>query len=189
MPQGKASMSEARERLLLSDSDIRRKTERIAAQILEAHPGRAPALVGIHTRGAILCQRVHEILKARGCDAPMGTLDIALYRDDLDNLGTIPSIRGSDVPFHVEGAHIVLFDDVLFTGRTIRAALDELVDYGRPARIQLAVLIDRGHRELPIAPDYLGESIVTKRGDHVRVCFNETDGRDGVFLTATEESA
>jgi pyrimidine operon attenuation protein/uracil phosphoribosyltransferase len=83
----------------------------------------------------------------------------------------------------------VLFDDVLFTGRTIRAALDELVDYGRPARIQLAVLIDRGHRELPIAPDYLGESIVTKRGDHVRVCFNETDGRDGVFLTSMEESA
>jgi pyrimidine operon attenuation protein/uracil phosphoribosyltransferase len=88
----------------------------------------------------------------------------------------------------VEGAHIVLFDDVLFTGRTIRAALDELVDYGRPARIQLAVLIDRGHRELPIAPDYLGESIVTARGDHVRVCFEETDGRDGVFLAGEERA-
>ena len=179
-------MSDPREKMLLADADIRQRIERIAAQILEAHSGKTPALVGIHTRGAVLCQRVHEILKARGCDAPMGTLDIALYRDDLDNLGTIPSIRGSDIPFHVHGAHIVLFDDVLFTGRTIRAALDELVDYGRPARIQLAVLVDRGHRELPIAPDYLGETIATERGDHVRVCFRETDGRDGVFLTAQE---
>ena len=180
------AMSDALEKQLLTADDVRRKTERIAVQILEAHPGKVPALVGIHTRGAILCRRVHEILKARGCDAPTGAIDIALYRDDLDNLGTIPSIRGSDLPFQVEGAHIVLFDDVLFTGRTIRAALDELVDYGRPARIQLAVLVDRGHRELPIAPDYLGESIVTARGDHVRVCFEETDGRDGVFLTGED---
>ena len=182
------AMSDAREKQLLTADDVRRKTERIAAQILEAHPGKVPALVGIHTRGAILCRRVHEILKARGYDAPTGAIDIALYRDDLDNLGTIPSIRGSDLPFQVEGAHIVLFDDVLFTGRTIRAALDELVDYGRPARIQLAVLIDRGHRELPIAPDYLGESIVTARGDHVRVCFEETDERDGVFLAGEERA-
>lgn len=180
-------MSDAREKELLTADDVRRKTERIAAQILEAHPGQVPALVGIHTRGAVLCRRVHEILEARGCDAPTGAIDIALYRDDLGNLGTIPSIRGSDLPFQVEGAHIVLFDDVLFTGRTIRAALDELVDYGRPARIQLAVLVDRGHRELPIAPDYLGESIATARGDHVRVCFAETDGRDGVFLAGEEE--
>lgn len=182
------AMSNAREKQLLTADDVHRKTERIAAQILEAHPGKVPALVGIHTRGAILCRRVHKILKVRGYDAPTGAIDIALYRDDLDNLGTIPSIRGSDLPFQVEGAHIVLFDDVLFTGRTIRAALDELVDYGRPARIQLAVLVDRGHRELPIAPDYLGESIVTARGDHVRVCFEETDGRDGVFLAAEDRT-
>lgn len=176
-------MSDARETQLLAAADIRHKIERIAAQIIEAHPGHPLALVGIHTRGAVLCRRVHEILRARGRDAAFGTLDIALYRDDLDNLGTIPSIRGSDLPFPMEGAHIVLFDDVLFTGRTIRAALAELVDYGRPARIELAVLIDRGHRELPIAPDYLGQSIPTERADHVRVCFEETDKREGVFLT------
>jgi pyrimidine operon attenuation protein/uracil phosphoribosyltransferase len=176
-------MSDARETQLLAPPDIRHKTERIAAQIIEAHPDHPLALVGIHTRGAVLCRRVHEILRARGRETAFGTLDIALYRDDLDNLGTIPSIRGSDLPFRVEGAHIVLFDDVLFTGRTIRAALDELVDYGRPARIELAVLIDRGHRELPIAPDYLGQAISTARQDHVRVCFEETDGHEGVFLT------
>ena len=176
-------MSEAGETSLLAAPDIRHKIERIAAQIVEAHPDHPLALVGIHTRGAVLCRRVYDILRARGRDTAFGTLDIALYRDDLDNLGTIPSIRGSDLPFPVEGAHIILFDDVLFTGRTIRAALDELVDYGRPARIELAVLVDRGHRELPIAPDYLGQSISTARHDHVRVCFTETDGREGVFLT------
>ena len=176
-------MSEPREKSLLAAADIRHKIERIAAQIIEAHPDDPLALVGIHTRGAILCRRVHTILQNRGRATALGALDIALYRDDLDNLGTIPSIRGSDLPFAVEGAHIILFDDVLFTGRTIRAALDEIVDYGRPARIELAVLVDRGHRELPIAPDYLGQTIPTARHDHVRVCFQETDGREGVFLT------
>ena len=179
-------MSDAREKILLAAPDIRHKIERIAAQIIEAHPDHPLALVGIHTRGAILCRRVHAILQSRQREVALGTLDIALYRDDLDNLGTIPSIRGSDLPFPVEGAHIILFDDVLFTGRTIRAALAELVDYGRPARIELAVLVDRGHRELPIAPDYLGQSIPTARRDHVRVCFTETDGREGVFLVPAQ---
>lgn len=173
--------------LLLSAPEISRKIERIAAQIIETHPGHPLALVGIHTRGAVLCRRVHALLSARGHQTSLGTLDIALYRDDLDNLGTIPTIRGSDLPFPVEGAHIVLFDDVLFTGRTIRAALAELVDYGRPARIELAVLVDRGHRELPIAPDYLGQSISTDRHDRVRVRFTETDGEDGVFLVRHRE--
>lgn len=168
--------------LVLAAPEIRRKIERIAAQILEAHPAHPLALVGIHTRGAVLCRRVHDLLRERGRETSLGALDIALYRDDLDNLGTIPSIRGTDLPFAVEGAHIILFDDVLFTGRTIRAALAELVDYGRPARIELAVLVDRGHRELPIAPDYLGQSIPTDRRDRVRVRFTETDGEDGVFL-------
>ncbi len=176
-------MSEVGEKSLLTAADIRHKIERIAAQIIEAHPDDPLALVGIHTRGAVLCRRVHRLLAQRGRATALGTLDIALYRDDLDNLGTIPSIRGSDLPFPVEGARIILFDDVLFTGRTIRAALDELVDYGRPARIELAVLVDRGHRELPITPDYLGQAITTARHDHVRVCFEETDAREGVFLT------
>lgn len=174
---------QSRNQLLLAAPEIGQKIERLAAQISAAHPADPLALVGIHTRGAVLGRRVHDLLAARGQPTFFGTLDIALYRDDLDNLGTIPSIRGSDLPFPVEGAHIVLFDDVLFTGRTIRAALAELVDYGRPARIELAVLIDRGHRELPIAPDYLGQSIPTDRDDRVRVCFVETDGQDGVFLT------
>jgi len=173
--------------LLLADADIRHKTERIAAQIIEAHPRDHLALVGIHTRGVTLCRRVHEILRSRGRETAIGSLDIALYRDDLDNLGTIPSICGSDLPFAVEGAHIVLFDDVLFTGRTIRAALAELVDYGRPARIELAALVDRGHRELPITPDYLGQYIATDRRDRVRVCFAENDGEDGVYLVRHRE--
>lgn len=176
----------SREELLLSAPDIRHKIDRISAQIIEAHPDRHLALVGIHTRGAVLGRRVHDMLRSRGRETTFGTLDIALYRDDLDNLGTIPSIRGSDLPFQIGGAHIVLFDDVLFTGRTIRAALAELVDYGRPARIELAVLVDRGHRELPIAADYLGQTIPTDRRDHVRVCFNETDNREGVFLLRGE---
>ncbi len=173
---------------LLSASDITNKVERMTAQIYEAHPDVPLACVGIHTRGAVLSQRVHALLTSKRDKVDHGTLDIALYRDDLDNLGTIPMIKGSEIPFQVEGAHIVLFDDVLFTGRTIRAALDELMDYGRPAKIELAVLIDRGHRELPIAPDYLGQRIETTRDAHIRVCFQEIDGRDGVFLREGEST-
>lgn len=172
------------EQCVLDEAAIAHKIRRIAAEIDERHPTGPLAFVGIHTRGVVLAQRVAAALAARQADLVAGTLDIALYRDDLDNLGTIPTIRGSDIPFAVEGAVIVLFDDVLFTGRTIRAALDELVDYGRPARIELAVLIDRGHRELPIAADYLGEALQTGRQDHVAVCFEETDGRNGVFIAA-----
>lgn len=167
---------------VLSRADIAHKIQRIAFEILEAHPDRPLAFVGIHTRGVVLAKRVYDCLSAHRSDIVQGTLDIALYRDDIDNLGTIPSIRGSDLPFPVEGAHIILFDDVLFTGRTIRAALDELIDYGRPAKIELAVLVDRGNRELPICPDYLGHRMNTSRAEHVLVCFDETDGAEGVYL-------
>ena len=168
--------------LLLAAPEIRRKIERIAAQILEAHPAHPLALVGIHTRGAVLCRRVHDLLRARGHQTSLGALDIALYRDDIDNLGTIPSIRGTDLPFAVEGAHIVLFDDVLFTGRTIRAALDAITDFGRPRSVQLAVIVDRGHRELPIRPDYVGKNLPTSLSQSVQVHLLEIDGRDEVEL-------
>ncbi len=167
---------------VLSKADIAHKIQRIAFEILEAHPHDPLAFVGIHTRGVVLAQRVYDCLTPHRGDIVQGTLDIALYRDDLDNLGTIPSIRGSDLPFPVEGAHIILFDDVLFTGRTIRAALDELIDYGRPAKIELAVLVDRGNRELPIGPDYIGHRMNTSRGEHVRVLFDDIDGAEGVYL-------
>ena len=175
-------------KLLLSAEDVGNKLRRIAFEILEKHPKHPLAFVGIHTRGVTVANRVYELISKHRGDIARGTLDISLYRDDLDNLGTIPSIKHSDLPFSVEGAHIVLFDDVLFTGRTIRAAIDDLIDYGRPARIELAVLIDRGNRELPIAADYTGQAFHTAPTDHIKVLFQETDGEDGVYqLIGREE--
>ncbi len=171
---------------VLSRKDIDNKIRRISSEIIEKHSDRPVAFVGIHTRGVILAQRVFDRVSRHRTDISQGTLDIALYRDDLDNLGTIPSIRGSDLPFSVEGSHIILFDDVLFTGRTIRAALDELMDYGRPARIELAVLVDRGNREVPICPDYLGHGMNTSKAEHVLVCFDEIDGKEGVYTVIGE---
>lgn len=167
-------------RTVLTEEDIHNKVRRIAFEILEAHPGRSLALVGIHTRGVVLAHRVEAILKEHVPSLDFGTIDIGLYRDDLDNLGLIPSIQGSDIPFNIEGATIILFDDVLFTGRTTRAALNVLMDYGRPRLIQFAVLIDRGNRELPIQADYVGETLQTSKGEHVRVRLKETDGDEGV---------
>ena len=173
---------------LLTASDISDVVRSIASSIQEQHSSKRLAIVGIHTRGVVLAQRLFALLNP-SCDGlEQGTLDISLYRDDLDNLGTIPSIQGSDFPFDVEGAHILLCDDVLFTGRTIRCALDEIMDYGRPAKVELAVLIDRGQRELPIQPDYTGRIIETTRDDHIQVCFKETDQEEGVFKLIKGES-
>ncbi len=166
---------------VLSAGDIDHKVRRIASEVLEKHAGHPLAFVGIHTRGVILADRVHALLRGDHPDITRGTLDISLYRDDLDNLGSIPAIQGSDIPFTVEGATIILFDDVLFTGRTIRAAIDELIDYGRPARIELAVLIDRGNRELPIRADYTGHKLRTSKDEYISVRFEETDGENGIF--------
>ena len=174
-------------RQILSEQDIANKIRRLAFEILEKHSQQPLAFVGIHTRGVVLCQRVFDLLAEHHNDIRMGTLDIALYRDDLDNLGSIAAIKGSDIPFSVEGAHIILFDDVLFTGRTIRAAIDELIDYGRPARIELAVLVDRGNRELPIAADYCGLHMQTSRDEYVGVKFKESDdGEEGVYQFIAE---
>jgi pyrimidine operon attenuation protein/uracil phosphoribosyltransferase len=161
---------------------------RIAREILERNVQALAAgnlaLVGIKRRGVPLAQRLaREIKSAAGQDALLGELDITLYRDDLQLVAAAPIVRGSKIEFDLKGKVVVLVDDVLFTGRTIRAAISELLDFGRCQAIQLAALIDRGHRELPIAADYVGKVIQTDPGDLVDIKVKEEDGEDGVFLT------
>jgi pyrimidine operon attenuation protein / uracil phosphoribosyltransferase len=140
-------------------------------------------LVGVRTRGVPLAQRLaRSIGKACGAAPPVGALDISLYRDDFTTVAPQPITKGTEIPFTIDGRTVVLVDDVLFTGRTVRCALDELVDFGRPSRIELAVLVDRGHRELPIRADYVGRTMATKREEMVQVLLREEDGRDGVVL-------
>ncbi|MFT4640429.1 MAG: pyrimidine operon attenuation protein/uracil phosphoribosyltransferase [Verrucomicrobiales bacterium] len=169
--------------VLLQPVDIANKTRRLALQILERHPHDELKFVGIHTRGVIVGERVRELLREDLGEIPFGTLDISLYRDDLDNMGAMPNLKGTDIPFSIDDSHIILFDDVLFTGRTIKAAIDALTDYGRPKSIELAVLIDRGNRELPIAPNYVGLEVSTTKQDYVRVRLRETDDEEGIYLT------
>ncbi|MEM6910791.1 MAG: bifunctional pyr operon transcriptional regulator/uracil phosphoribosyltransferase PyrR [Verrucomicrobiota bacterium] len=174
------SLEQIQPESLLSGSEIDTKLQRVAWEILE-QPGEAPlALVGIHTRGVTIAERLRSALEAAGATVARGSIDISLYRDDLDNLGTSPQLRSSDFFFPVDGANVLLCDDVLFTGRTIRAAIDALMEYGRPARVRLAVLIDRGNRELPIAADFVGETVETARDEHIRVQLKEVDGVDSV---------
>lgn len=159
--------------VILDGPGVSRAMTRIAHEILECNKGVANlALVGIRSGGdrlaAELCQRIEQI---EGTSIPYGTIDIAMYRDDLASRGTV-EVGRTDVPFSLDGKNIVLVDDVLFTGRTIRAALDALIDLGRPRTIQLAVLIDRGHRELPIRPDYVGRNVPTSREEKIDVIFN-----------------
>ena len=167
---------------LLTPEDIDAVTTRLADEIYAAHGTDQVCLVGIYTRGAIFAERVYAKLKNRQPEAKLGALDISLYRDDLDTLRKIPHIRTSDIPDPVDGTTIILFDDVLFTGRTIRAAMEVLTDYGRPDRIELATLIDRGNRELPIQPNYVGHVHETQPGDKVRVRFLDGDEEEGVFF-------
>ena len=158
---------------------------RLALQVLEHHRDRAPAFVGIHTRGVTLAERIRKILAKEepGFEIPLGTIDVSFYRDDLDHRITNPEVQGSDIPFSVDGVDVIIFDDVLFTGRTIRSAIEGIMSFGRPKSIELAVLIDRGNRELPIQPDYVGEKIETARRDHVQVSFTEHDGEDSIKLS------
>src|SRR3954453_1990928 len=155
----------------------------MAHEIVEKNAGRSVALVGIHRRGAYLARRGHRrdcgLLDAGG---PLGEIDIAFYRDDLATRRADPAVHSSHLPFRLEEFTIVLVDDVLYTGRTVRAAIDALFDYGRPARVQLAVLADRGHRELPIRPDYVGKNLPTARGERVQVRVRELDGSDAVAI-------
>jgi len=164
--------------------EIARALSRIAHEILEAtQGGRDLALVGIHTRGIPLAGRLAErIERFEGRRPMLGQLDITLYRDDLTELEHAPVVRETVIPFDVAGKRIVLVDDVLFTGRTARAGLDALTDLGRPARVYLAILVDRGHRELPICPDFVGKNLPTSRKEVVKVKLAETDGEDAVEL-------
>lgn len=171
---------------ILTAEDIAAGVERLAASIREKNPGKPLALVGIRSRGDEVAERVLTLLSEDDRELDFGVLDISLYRDDFEHLHENPSIQESDIPFPLEGAHVILVDDVLFTGRTIRAALDALSDYGRPGKVELAVLIDRGHREMPIQPDYVGISLDTARLDHVLVSLEGTDGLDEVRVVRKE---
>jgi pyrimidine operon attenuation protein/uracil phosphoribosyltransferase len=174
---------------VLDETGIDRALTRIAHEILERAGGTdGLALVGIRTRGVSLAQRIAARLRAiEGTQVPVGALDITLYRDDLGSRAEAPVLRGTDIPFPVAGRTVVLMDDVLYTGRTIRAALDAIIDLGRPRSIQLAVLVDRGHRELPIRPDYVGKNLPTARREVVQVLLREHDGQDRVVIQEPEE--
>ncbi len=164
---------------------IHRALTRIAHEILERNKGTDElALVGVRSRGVYLAERLRKKIEEieRGAPPPFGVVDITLYRDDLDRGVQNPVVHGTDIPFPVDGKRILLVDDVLFTGRTIRAAMDALVDFGRPQSIQLAVLVDRGHRELPIRADYVGKNIPTSRREQVQVRLAESDGVDEVVI-------
>ncbi len=171
--------------VILNEAAIGEAVASLAGEIRAVAEHSRVAIVGIRSRGDEVAERVSAILAEGGLNHDYGMLDISLYRDDLSHLAENPKLQSSEIPFQVDGAHIVLVDDVLFTGRTIRAALDALTDYGRPARIQLAVLVDRGHREIPIQPDYAGVKLETARMDHVIVRLKKTDGEDAVELVTT----
>jgi pyrimidine operon attenuation protein/uracil phosphoribosyltransferase len=185
------------EAVVLTAEQMSRTITRITHEILEKNPAADRlAIVGIHTRGAYLGDRIHGLL----CDVgdreyPSGKLDISFYRDDVAARGAVgvipntpqPVVKDTDLPFDIDGSTVVLVDDVLFTGRTIRAAIDALFDYGRPAGVQLAVLVDRGHRELPIRPDYVGKNLPTGLRERINVRLQECDGVDEVVLVRTQE--
>jgi pyrimidine operon attenuation protein/uracil phosphoribosyltransferase len=164
--------------------EIRRALVRISHEIIESNRGTKDlVLVGIRRRGVPLATRIARIIEEiEGTKVPLGTLDITLYRDDLSRIGYHPVVRPTDLPFAIDDRVIILIDDVLYTGRTVRAALDALVDYGRPRIIRLAVLLDRGHRELPIRADFVGKNLPTSHKEIVKVLLEEEDGRDKVLI-------
>ena len=176
--------------ILMDSERIGRSLTRIAHEIVERNRGVGDlALVGVRTRGVPIAKRLAASLRdITGTEVPTGALDITLYRDDLMKtaVGPQPIVRRTEIPFSIDGRHIVLVDDVLYTGRTIRAALDALIDFGRPSTIQLVVLVDRGHRELPIKADYVGKNVPTSRRETIHVRLAEIDGRDEVTLDQTE---
>jgi pyrimidine operon attenuation protein/uracil phosphoribosyltransferase len=170
----------------LNAKDIQAGVERLAAAIRAKTDGKPIALVGIRSRGDEVAERLLTLLSEDDRELSFGVLDISLYRDDFEHVHENPALQESDISFPVDGAHIILVDDVLFTGRTIRAALDALSDYGRPAKVELATLIDRGHREMPIQPDYVGITLDTRRLDHVLVSLEGTDGLDQIQIVGKE---
>jgi len=174
--------------VVLDRDDMRRTLVRIAHEIVEKNPDANVALVGIHRRGAVLAQRVHALTsELLDTSVPLGFVDIAFYRDDFAIRPSAPVVHATQLDFPVENRTIVIVDDVLYTGRTVRAAVDEIFDYGRPARVQLATLVDRGHRELPIRPDYVGKNIPTSHEQRVNVRVDEVDGYDEVAIGPATE--
>ena len=178
------------EKTVLDREDVRRTLVRIAHEIVEKTGGEGVAVVGIHRRGVVLGARLRDLVAGLvGEPVPLGDIDISFYRDDVGIRGADyqPVVHSTHIDFPVEDTTVVLVDDVLYTGRTVRAAIDALFDYGRPSRVQLAVLADRGHRELPIRPDYVGKNLPTSRGERVQVELVEVDEVDRVLLVATPE--
>jgi pyrimidine operon attenuation protein / uracil phosphoribosyltransferase len=178
------------EKVVLDREDIRRTLVRIAHEIVEKTGGERIAVVGIHRRGAVIAARVRErVEELIDSPVPLGDLDISFYRDDVAMRGPErqPVVHSSHIEFPLDGMTVVLVDDVLYTGRTVRAAIEALFDYGRPERVQLAVLADRGHRELPIRPDYVGKNLPTARAERVNVRVEEMDGVDEVTISQHAE--
>ena len=178
-------------RQIMTPDEIRRATIRMSHEIVEKQAGTAGlVLIGIQRRGVPLARRIAAgILEHEGVEVPVGALDITFYRDDLSLIAQQPVVKGTELPFDLNGRTVVLVDDVLYTGRTIRAAMDALVDFGRPQAIRLAVLVDRGHRELPIRADHVGKNVPTSREEQVQVQLEETDGTDGVVISRVPEPA
>jgi len=176
-------------KIIMTPEDIRRTLARIAHEIIERNKAiEHLILVGMHTRGVPLAKWLAANIEAfEGVEIPVGALDISLYRDDLSSLNLQPIVKRTDIPTSIDGKSIVLVDDVLYTGRSTRAAMDALIDLGRPESIQLAVLIDRGHRELPIRADYVGKNIPSSRHEEIKVQLMETDGIDEVAIIPTPE--
>ena len=177
-------------RRIMTADEIRRATIRLSHEIVEKQAGtEGLALIGIQRRSVPLAHRIAEAIREHeGTTVPVGALDITFYRDDLSMVAQQPVVKGTELPAGIDGKTIVLVDDVLYTGRTIRAAMDALVDFGRPQAIRLAVLVDRGHRELPIRADHVGKNVPTSREEIVKVHLEETDGEDGVEIERVVDS-
>ena len=178
------------QKVVLDRDDVRRTLVRIAHEIVEKNGGEPIAIVGIHRRGAVLAARLRDLVaELVGEPVPLGDIDISFYRDDVTLRPAHPVVHASHIDFPVEDMTVVLVDDVLYTGRTVRAAIDALFDYGRPRRVQLAVVADRGHRELPIRPDYVGKNLPTASSERVNVRVEEVDGVDEVAIAAAPVEA
>ncbi len=178
-----------RERVkVMEDSDVRRAVQRISHEIVERNKGAGDVvLVGIRTRGVPLSLRIAKTVSGiEDIEVPVGRLDITMYRDDLHTMSQ-PVVKETHLPGDIEGKNVIIVDDVLYTGRSVRSAMDAIIDFGRPASIQLAVLVDRGHRELPIRADYVGKNVPTAPGEKVRVALEEVDGEDGVYIGYEDE--
>ena len=170
--------------VLMNEESVSRTINRLCHEIIENNSNcRDVVLIGIHNRGVPISQRIQNKIKELiGIDLQRGSLDITFHRDDYRERLVVPELMGTDINFSLDGKIVVLVDDVLYSGRTVRAALDELNSFGRASKVQLAVLVDRGHRELPIKPDYVGKNVPTHEGEHVDVTLKETDENDSVFL-------